>query len=181
MEIILLEKINRLGSMGETVKVKDGFARNYLIPNGKALRATNENKAKFEAQRAQIEARNNQMKAEAEKLAAKLKTVKVELVRAASDDGKLYGSITVRDIGTALEAQGFNIPRQDLLIETPIKTVGQFEVRVTLHSEVTMKLSVRVARNEAEFTMLDKKALAAAEAAEAEAATAAEASEGEAA
>lgn len=170
MEIILLEKITRLGSMGDTVKVKDGFARNYLIPQGKALRATKENKVVFEAQRAQIEARNNQMKAEAEKLAEKLKTVKVELVRAASDEGKLYGSITVRDIGMALEAQGFDIPRQNLLIETAIKTVGQYEARVTLHPEVVVKLSLRVARNESEFSMMDKKALAEAEAAEAAAA-----------
>jgi large subunit ribosomal protein L9 len=172
MEIILLEKITRLGSTGDTVKVKDGFARNYLIPQGKALRATKENKVVFEAQRAQIDARNNQMKADAEKLAEKLKTVKVELVRAASDEGKLYGSISVRDIGVALEAQGYDLPRQNLLIETAIKTIGQYEVRVTLHPEVIIKVALRVARNEAEFTMMDKKAIAAAEAAEAAAAEA---------
>ena len=175
MEIILLEKINRLGTIGDTVKVKDGFARNYLLPQGKALRATQDNKAKFEAQRAQIEARSNQLKAEAQKLADKLAKVKVELVRAAGDDGKLYGSITVRDVGQALEAQGFDIPRQNLLLDVIIKTIGQYDVRVTLHPEVELKLPLRVGRNEGEFKMMDKEALAAAEAAEAAAAEGSEA------
>jgi large subunit ribosomal protein L9 len=171
MDLILLEKINRLGKIGDTVKVKDGFARNYLLPQGKALRATAENKARFEAQRADIEARNARMKVEAEQTAEKLKKIKVELVRAAGDDGKLYGSITVRDVGAALEAKGFNIPRQNLLLDVLIKTIGQYEVRVSLHPEVELRLPLRVGRNEAEFSMMDKKALAAAEAAAAAEAT----------
>ncbi len=173
MEVILLEKINRLGGMGDSVKVKDGFARNYLIPQGKALRSTKSNLALFETQRAEIAARNDQRKAEAMQLAVKMKDVKVELVRAASDEGKLYGSITVRDIGHALEAQGFDIPRQNLLLETTIRTVGKYEARILLHPEVEFKLPLRVGRNESEFSMMDKESLKAAEEAEAEAAAAA--------
>ena len=176
MDIILLEKVHRLGGMGDKVKVKDGFARNYLIPQGKALRATKDNTAKFEAMRGEIEARNNAAKAEAEKVAAKLKGVKVELIRAASEEGKLYGSVTVRDIGAALEAKGFSIPRQNLVLETTIRTIGQYDVRVMPHPEVEIRIPVRIARNESEFTMMDKKALAEAEAAEATA-TAADDSE----
>lgn len=170
MEVILLEKINRLGAMGDTVKVKDGFARNYLIPQNKALRATKANLALFETQKAAIAARNAERKAEADKIAAKLREVKIELVRAASDDGKLYGSITVRDIGQALEAKGFSIPRQNLSLDVTIRTIGQYEVRVLPHPEIELKLPLRVGRNEAEFKMMDKDALKAAEAAEAEAA-----------
>lgn len=170
MEIILLEKINRLGGMGDTVKVKDGFARNYLIPQGKALRATKANLALFEAQRAEISARNAARKSEAEKIAAKLKDVKIELVRAASDEGKLYGSITVRDIGQALEEKGFDVPRQNILLDVTIRTIGQYEVRVLPHPEIELKLPLRVGRNESEFRMMDKDAAAAAEAAASEAA-----------
>jgi large subunit ribosomal protein L9 len=167
MEIILLEKINRLGGMGDTVKVKDGFARNYLIPQGKALRATKANLALFDAQKAEIAARNAARKAEAEKIAAKLKDVKIELVRAASDDGKLYGSITVRDVGQVLEEKGFALPRQNILLDTQIRTIGQYEVRVMPHPEIELKLPLRIARNDAEFRMMEKEAIAAAEAAEA--------------
>lgn len=167
MEIILLEKIARLGGIGDTVNVKNGFARNYLIPQGKALRASKENLAHFESQRAEIEKRNNAARSEAEKLAKKLQGVKIELVRAASEEGKLYGSVTVRDIGHALEAQGYNIPRQNLILSVTIRSIGQYDVRVQLHPEVEVKLPVRVARNESEFSMMDKEALAAAEAAEA--------------
>ncbi len=156
MQVILLEKVARLGAIGDTVTVKDGFARNYLIPQGKALRASKENTAKFEAQRAEIEKRNAASRSEAEKLAKKLEKVKIELVRAASEEGKLYGSVTVRDIGQALEAQGFNIPRQNLVLSTNIRTIGQYEVRVMPHPEIELKLPVRIARNESEFSIMDE-------------------------
>ena len=158
MEVILLEKVSRLGAMGDVVKVKDGFARNFLLPQNKALRATAANKESFEARKDEIAAQNVVRRGEAEKVAAKLKDVKIDLVRAAADDGKLYGSVTVRDIGEALEAQGFSVPRQNLLLETPIKTIGQFEVRVMPHAEIELMLPVRVVRNESEFTRMDEEA-----------------------
>jgi large subunit ribosomal protein L9 len=158
VEIILLEKVNRLGNMGDTVTVKNGFARNYLIPQGKALRASKANIEFFESKKAEIKAQNDSRRKEAEKIAKKLEGTKIDLVRAAADDGKLYGSVTVRDIGDALEAMGFAIPRQNLLIDTTIKTIGQFEVRVMPHPEIELKLPVRVMRNESEFTRMDEEA-----------------------
>ncbi len=151
MEIILLEKVTRLGNMGDIVTVKGGFARNYLIPQGKALRATAENKAEFEARKEEIAKQNQARKTEAEQTAKQLAGMIVELVRQASDDGRLYGSVTVRDIGEFLEGKGFKIPRQNLLLEKAIKEVGSYTVTVMLHPEVEIELAVRVARNESEF------------------------------
>jgi len=156
MEIILLERVARLGGMGDVVEVKNGFARNYLIPQGKALRATAANKAEFETRKAEIAKHNDARKAEADKLAKKLEGTIVELVRQASDDGRLYGSVTVRDIGAALEEKGFDIPRQNLLLERAIKEVGAFEVKVMPHPEIEVVLPVRIARNESEFLSWDE-------------------------
>lgn len=151
MEIILLEKVARLGAMGDVVTVKDGYARNYLIPQGKALRATNENKSEFEGRKDEIAKQNAERRKDAEAIAKKLEGTVIELVRQASEDGKLYGSVTVRDIGAVLEEKGFEIPRQNLLLERAIKETGAFEVTVMPHPEIEVVLPVRVARNEAEF------------------------------
>ena len=155
MEIILLQKVSRLGNMGDVATVKDGFARNYLIPQGMALRATKAIKAEFDARKDEIAKQNDARKAEAQKLADKLEGTIIELVRAAADDGKLYGSVTVRDIGTALEEKGFEIPRQNLLLEAALKTTGSFTVTVMPHPEIELELPVRIARNESEFLAWD--------------------------
>jgi large subunit ribosomal protein L9 len=151
MEIILLERVSRLGDMGDVVEVKNGFARNYLIPQGKAMRANAANKAEFEARKTEIAKQNEARKGEAQKIADKLEGTIVELVRQASDDGRLYGSVTVRDIGAALTDKGFDLPRQNLLLERAIKEVGSYEVKVMPHPEIELILPVRVARNESEF------------------------------
>lgn len=156
MEIILLERVARLGGMGDVVDVKNGFARNYLIPQGKALRATKSNKEEFEARKGEISKQNDTRRAEAQKVADKMKDVTIELVRQASDDGRLYGSVTVRDIGEVLEEKGFTIPRQNLLLEKAIKEVGQYTVQVNPHPEIDVTLPVRVARNESEFLRWDE-------------------------
>jgi len=155
MEIILLERVANLGGMGDLVEVKNGFARNYLIPQGKAMRATASNKVEFEARKGEIEKQNKERLGEAEKFAKKIEGTMIELVRQASDDGRLYGSITVRDIGAALTEKGFEIPRQNLLLERAIKEVGSYEVTVMPHPEVELILPVRVARNESEFLTWD--------------------------
>ena len=167
MEVILLERVARLGDMGDLAEVKNGFARNYLIPQGKAMRATAANKAEFEARKSEIAKQNDAKKAEAAKMADKLEGTIIELVRQASDDGRLYGSVTVRDIGTALAEKGFDLPRQNLLLEHAIKVVGSFQVKVMPHPEIEVILPVRIARNESEF--LDWEAEEAKEAAAAEA------------
>lgn len=151
MEIILLERVARLGGMGDVVNVKNGFARNYLIPQGKALRATKANKAEFEARKEEIAKQNAERRTEAEAFAKKIEGTIIELVRQAADDGRLYGSVTVRDIGADLAEKGFDIPRQNLLLERAIKEVGSYEVTVMPHPEIEVVLPVRIARNESEF------------------------------
>ena len=166
MEIILLERVAKLGDMGDLVEVKNGFARNYLIPQGKALRATAANKNEFQERKGEIEKQNKERLVDATAFAKKLEGTLVELVRQASDDGRLYGSVTVRDIGAALTAKGFEIPRQNLLLERAIKDVGAYEVTVMPHPEIELVLPVRVARNESEFLTWEEDE--AADAAEAE-------------
>jgi len=156
MEIILLQRVARLGSMGDVVTVKDGYARNYLVPQNKALRATKANKEEFEARKGEISQQNSARRTEAEAVAKKLEGVGINLIRQASDDGRLYGSVTVRDIGAELEAKGFEIPRQNLLLERAIKATGQYTVQVNPHPEVEVVLPVRVARNESEFLKWDE-------------------------
>jgi large subunit ribosomal protein L9 len=147
MEVILLERIAKLGQMGDVVKVKPGFARNYLLPKKKALRATEANKKYFETRRAQLEAQNLQLKAEAEKVAGKLDGLAVVLVRQAGEAGQLYGSVSARDIATAVTGAGFTIERRQVELNQPIKAVGLYKVAVDLHPEVRVTVTVNVARS----------------------------------
>ena len=147
MEVILLERIAKLGQMGETVKVRDGFARNYLLPLGKALRANEANKKRFEAERATLEARNLERKSEAQKVAEKLDGKTFVMVRSAGETGQLYGSVAARDIVEALAENGFNIGRNQVELNTPIKAIGLHKVVLHLHSEVELAIELNVARS----------------------------------
>jgi large subunit ribosomal protein L9 len=146
MQVILLERVGRLGAMGETVKVKDGYARNFLLPNQKALRATAANKAKFETQRAVLEAKNAATKELAVNEAKQLEGKVFVVIRQAGESGQLYGSVTARDIGDAAAAQGSTVDKNHIHIQKPIKVVGMHEVQVTLHPEVVVAVTVNVAR-----------------------------------
>lgn len=146
MEVILLERVSRLGQMGDTVKVKDGFARNFLLPKGKALRANEANKKKFEGQRAQLEARNLERKSEATQVAEKLDGKSFITVRSAGETGQLYGSVSTRDIADLLTAEGFSIARSQVLLNHPIKTIGLTNVAVALHPEVEVTITLNIAR-----------------------------------
>ncbi|PWE28450.1 50S ribosomal protein L9 [Pararhodobacter marinus] len=172
MQVILLERVAKLGQMGDVVKVRDGFARNFLLPQGKALRATDANKVAFEDQKAQLEARNLETKKEAEALAEKLDGTTYVIIRSASDSGALYGSVTPRDAADAATADGFSIDRRQVVLTAPIKTLGLHTLTVTLHPEVTAEITVNVARSpeEAELQASGKsiQELAAEEEAEAE-------------
>jgi large subunit ribosomal protein L9 len=146
MEVILLERVSKLGQIGDTVKVKDGFARNFLLPNGKALRATEANKKKFEGMKAQIEAQNLERKQEAEGVAKKVDGKSVILVRQAGETGQLYGSVSSRDIADALTKDGVSVERRQIVLNAPIKTIGLHVLPVALHPEVEVKITVNVAR-----------------------------------
>jgi large subunit ribosomal protein L9 len=146
MEVILLERVSKLGQIGDTVKVKDGFARNFLLPNGKALRATEANKKKFEGMKAQIEAQNLERKQEAEAVAKKVDGKSVILVRQAGETGQLYGSVSTRDIAEALTKDGTTVERRQIVLNAPIKTIGLHVLPVQLHPEVEVKITVNVAR-----------------------------------
>jgi large subunit ribosomal protein L9 len=146
MEVILLERISRLGQMGDTVRVKDGFARNFLLPQGKALRANETNKKKFEGQRAQLEARNLERKSEAQKIADKLDGKSFVVVRSAGETGQLYGSVSTRDIADILNAEGFTVSRNQVELNQPIKTIGLTNVAIALHPEVEVAIALNVAR-----------------------------------
>ncbi len=147
MDVILLERIGKLGHMGETVKVKDGYARNFLLPRGKALRATEANKKKFELQRADLEARNAELKRGAGEAALKVDGVTIVIIRQAGETGQLYGSVSARDVADALVAAGHAVQRNQVAIQAPIKTLGLHVVPVHLHAEVEAKVSVNVARS----------------------------------
>ncbi|CAN7302135.1 50S ribosomal protein L9 [Aminobacter aminovorans] len=146
MDVILLERISRLGQMGDTVKVKDGFARNFLLPKGKALRANEANKKKFEGQRAQLEARNLERKSEAQQVADKLDGKSFIIVRSAGETGQLYGSVSTRDIADLLIAEGFTIARNQVELNQPIKTIGLTNVAIALHAEVEVTITLNIAR-----------------------------------
>ncbi|MCA0276376.1 MAG: 50S ribosomal protein L9 [Proteobacteria bacterium] len=146
MDVILLERISRLGQMGETVKVKDGFARNFLLPKGKALRANEANKKKFEGQRAQLEARNLERKTEAQKVADKLDGKTFVVVRSAGETGQLYGSVSTRDVADILIAEGFTVARNQVELNQPIKTIGLTNVAISLHAEVEVTITLNIAR-----------------------------------
>lgn len=150
MQVILLERIGRLGQMGDVVKVRDGYARNFLLPQGKALRATKDNMARFEKERSQLEANNLKRKQEAEAVSAKLGGLSFVVLRQAGDTGQLYGSVTTRDISDAVTAGGFTIDRVQVLLDRPIKTLGLHEVRLSLHPEVEIKIVMNIARTEEE-------------------------------
>jgi len=170
MEVILLERIEKLGQMGEVVKVKPGFARNFLLPQKKALRASKDNLTYFEGQRAQLEAVNLNRRHEAEAVAVKMDGVKVVIVRQAGESGQLYGSVSARDIADGIKAAGYTIERRQVNLDQPIKTLGTYAVRVSLHPEVTVVAKVTVARSleEAERAVAAAAAAVAAPAAEAE-------------
>ena len=147
MQVILLQREAKLGQMGEVVKVKDGYARNFLLPQGKALRASDANIKSFEAKKAQLEARNLETRKEAETAGAKLDGQKFVVIRSASDAGALYGSVTARDAAEAATAAGFSVDRKQVTILSPIKDLGLHDVSVVLHPEVTVTITMNVARS----------------------------------
>lgn len=150
MQVILLQRIGKLGQMGDVVTVKNGYARNFLLPQGKALRATKENLTRFESDRAQLEASNLEQKSEADTVAAKLAGMAFVSIRQAGDTGQLYGSVSTRDIAEVVAAGGFTVERRQVLLDRPIKTLGLHEVRVALHPEVIVKVVLNVARSDDE-------------------------------
>ena len=147
MQIILLERIEKLGSIGDVVNVKDGYARNFLLPNKKALRANDANRKVFDANRARIEADNASRRADAETAGKKVAGMSVVLIRASSNSGQLYGSVSVRDIVDGLNAEGAGLTKSMIVLERPIKTIGMYDVRVALHPEVSVTVKVNVARS----------------------------------
>ncbi len=146
MEVILLERVPKLGAMGETVRVRDGYARNFLLPQGKALRATSANKEKFERNRSELEARNAERRQSAEVLVGDLDGQSFLVLRQAGEAGQLYGSVTNRDIAEAASTTGVAVTRNQVLLDTPIKTIGLYDVKIALHPEVTVTIKVNVAR-----------------------------------
>jgi large subunit ribosomal protein L9 len=147
MEVILLERVEKLGAIGDVVKVKDGFARNYLLPRKKALRANEANRKVFEANRAKIEEDNANRRSDAEKASKGVDGKTVQLIRQASNTGQLYGSVSARDIVDALEAEGAKVTKSQIVLDRPIKTIGVHEVKVALHPEVSVTVKVNVARS----------------------------------
>ena len=153
MDVILLERVEKLGGIGDVVKVKDGFARNFLLPNKKALRANDANRKVFEANRARIEADNAARRTDAEKDAGSFKDASVTLIRQASNAGQLYGSVAVRDLVEALEEAGHKVAKSQVVLDRPIKAIGITDVRVQLHPEVAVTVKVNVARSPEEAEM----------------------------
>jgi large subunit ribosomal protein L9 len=156
MDIILLERVDKLGAIGDVVSVKDGYARNFLLPNKKALRANAANKKVFEANRERIEADNAAKRGVAEQDAKKVDGASVTLIRQASNTGQLYGSVAVRDLIEALEAQGHKIARNQVILDKPIKSIGVYDVKVALHPEVSVTVKVNVARSPEEAEMQEQ-------------------------
>src|SRR6188768_1044865 len=150
MQVILLERVEKLGQMGDEVRVKDGFARNFLLPKKKALRATKANREYFQGQKAQLEARNLAAKGEAEKIAKKLDGQKFVLIRQAGDRGQLYGSVSPRDVADVMEKDGFKVDRHQVHISIAIKSIGLVTIPVVLHPEVKVNITINVARSEDE-------------------------------
>ena len=147
MEVILLERVGKLGQMGDTVRVKDGFARNFLLPRGKALRATADNKKRFEEMKSELQARNAEAKGGAEKIAATLDGKTITVLRQASESGQLYGSVSTRDIAALLNEGGTSVNRAQVALNAPIKSIGQYKVPLALHPEVETNITVIVARS----------------------------------
>jgi large subunit ribosomal protein L9 len=156
MEVILLERVAKLGQMGEVVKVKDGFARNFLLKRKKALRATAENRAKYDGMKSELEADNLKSKSEASKVAEKIDGVNIVIIRQASESGQLFGSVSVRDIVTGLETQGVTVGRPQVWLDAPIKTIGQQKVTIAVHPEVEASITVTVARSAEEAERIQR-------------------------
>jgi len=150
MEVILLERVGKLGQMGDVVRVKDGFARNFLLPRGKALRATADNKARFEGMKAELQARNLELKGEAGQLAGQLDGKSYVVLRQASESGQLFGSVTTRDIANLIKADGAEIARAQVALNAPIKAIGSYKVPLALHPEIEVLITVTVARSQEE-------------------------------
>lgn len=150
MQVILLQRIEKLGQMGDVVNVKPGFARNFLLPSGRALRATDANLKRFESERSQLEARNLELKKEADAVGEKLGGKAFVVIRQAGDSGQLYGSVTPRDIAQLVSEGGFSVTRGQIVLDRPIKTLGLEPVRISLHPEVVVEVTVNIARSEAE-------------------------------
>jgi large subunit ribosomal protein L9 len=147
MEVILLERIEKLGAIGDVVKVKNGYARNFLLPNGKALRANDSNRKVFEANRERIETQNAERRSVAETDSKGLEGVSIQLIRQASNTGQLYGSVSARDLADALEAQGHKVAKNQIVLDKPIKAIGVQDVKIALHPEVSVTVRVNVARS----------------------------------
>ena len=162
MDVILLERIEKLGSIGDVVKVKNGYARNFLLPNGKALRANESNRKVFESNRATIEAQNDERRTAAQEESKKIDGASIQLIRQASNAGQLYGSVSARDLAEALEAQGHKIAKNQIVLDKPIKAIGVQVVKIALHPEVSVTISVNVARSpeEAELQAQGKDVMA---------------------
>ncbi|MGA3309034.1 MAG: 50S ribosomal protein L9 [Xanthobacteraceae bacterium] len=156
MEVILLERVPRLGQMGEVVRVKDGFARNFLLPRGKALRATAENRTRFETMKSELEARSLTLKGEAGQVAEKLDGKSFTVLRQASEAGQLFGSVSPRDIVGLITAAGFNVSRNQIALNAPIKTIGRHSVPLSLHPEIETSITVIVARNNEEAARIER-------------------------
>ena len=156
MEVVLLERVAKLGQMGDVVRVKDGFARNFLLPRNKALRATSDNRAKYEGMKADLEARNLKAKGEATKVAEKIDGRNVVILRQASETGQLFGSVSVRDIIASFESDGVTISRSQVLLDHPIKTIGQHGVSIAVHPEVEVGVTVTVARSADEAERINR-------------------------
>jgi large subunit ribosomal protein L9 len=156
MEVILLERISRLGQMGDVVRVKDGFARNFLLPRGKALRATDENRTRFEGMKADLQARSAAAKADAAQISDKIDGKSFTVLRQASESGQLFGSVSPRDIVTLVGASGFQVTRSQIELNSPIKTIGQHRVPLSLHPEIESSITIIVARNADEAERIAK-------------------------
>ena len=169
MQVILLERVEKLGQMGDTVNVKPGYARNFLLPSGKALRATKDNQERFEKEQAQLEAQNIEFRSEAQNVAAKMESVTVVLVRQAGESGQLYGSVNARDVADELDKVGFSIGRSQVRLSKPIKGLGLHKVAVSIHPEVSVSVSANVARSIEEAEIQAKTGKAVLSAAEEEA------------
>src|SRR3954470_5930475 len=153
MEVILLERIEKLGAIGDVVKVKNGYARNFLLPNGKALRANDSNRKVFEANRSRIESQNAERRSVAETESKDIDGVTIQLIRQASNTGQLYGSVSARDLAEALEAQGHKIAKNQIVLDRPIKAIGLQDVKIALHPEVSVNIHVNIARSPEEAEM----------------------------
>ena len=153
MEVILLERIEKVGKLGDVVKVKAGFARNYLLPQNKALRVNKENLSIYEKEKEKYEKLNNEKLSTAEKIAKKMESISINIIKQASDSGQLYGSVSTRDIAEELNNQGHNIKKRQIVLKSVIKNVGQHEVRIVIHPEFIINISVNIARTLEELTI----------------------------